>query len=308
MNILVFGAGAMGSVFAGFLSKENNVTVIGRAEHVDAINQHGLQITGIWGEHIFTEIHAHTSVAKIPVDESFDLILVTTKSYGTVQAVDEIKPFIGEGAAVMSMQNGIGNEDTISSAVGVENTMGGMAIFGARLTSPGCAEVTVFASECLVGDLTVGVTKRANEIANVFSQAGIPTKASDNIIRDKWMKVFYNVALNPLSAILRVPYGELGEKGATKEIMKNLLEEAFTVAEKLGVPLKFTNSEYYEYLLETQLPPTASHKSSMLQDLERGRRTEIDYLNGAVVAFGKKLEIPTPVNVTITNLIKSLER
>ena len=308
MNILVFGAGAMGSVFAGFLSKENNVTVIGRAEHVDAINERGLQITGIWGEHIFTGLHAYASAAEIPLGDSFDLIMITTKSNDTEKAVTEIRRFAAKGTAVMSMQNGIGNEDTISSAVGVEKTMGGMAIFGARLTEPGHAEVTVFASECLVGDLTVGVTKRANEIADTFSKAGIPTKASDNIIRDKWMKAFYNVALNPLSAILRVPYGELGEKGATKEIMKNLLEEAFTVAEKLGVPLKFTWSEYYDYLLETQLPPTASHKSSMLQDLERGRRTEIDYLNGAVVALGKRLEIPTPVNVTITNLIKSLER
>ena len=147
MKILVFGAGAMGSVFAGFLSRKNNVTVIGRAEHVDVINQHGLQITGIWGEHIFTEIHAFTSVSEIPKNVAFDLIIITTKSYGTEQAVSEIKPFVGEGAAVMSMQNGIGNEDTISSAVGVEKTMGGMAIFGSRLTRPGSAEVTVFASE-----------------------------------------------------------------------------------------------------------------------------------------------------------------
>jgi len=208
----------------------------------------------------------------------------------------------------MSMQNGIGNEDIISEAVGVDNTMGGMAIFGARLTGPGRAEVTVFASECLVGDLTVGVSKRALKIANVFSQARIPTKASDNIIRDKWMKAFYNVALNPLSAILRVPYGELGTNDATKEIIKSLLQEGFTVALALDVPLKYGWEEYYHYLLEVQLPPTASHKSSMLQDLERGRRTEIDYLNGAVVALGKRLEIPTPVNETITNIIKSLER
>jgi 2-dehydropantoate 2-reductase len=307
MKVLVFGAGAMGSVFAGFLSKENDVTVIGREKHVEAIKEQGLQIMGIWGEHVFKEIKAVKSVDEIPTDATFDLIMITTKSNDTKKALTEIRPFVVKDTAVMSMQNGIGNEDIITQAIGVENTMGGMAIFGARLPEPGQAEVTVFASNCLVGDLPVSVTKRALEIAEVFSLADIPTKASDNIIRDKWMKAFYNIALNPLSAILRVPYGELGDKDATKEIIKSLLEEAFTVVEALGIPLKFTWSEYYDYLLETQLPPTAAHKSSMLQDIERGRKTEIDYLNGAVVKFGIGLGIETPVNKTITNIIKALE-
>ncbi len=307
MNLLVFGAGAMGSVFAGFLSKENNVAVIGREKHVSVINERGLRITGIWGEHIFTELEAYTSVSEIPVASGFDLIMITTKSNDTHGAVDAIMPFVGAKTAVMSMQNGIGNEDIISGAVGFENTMGGMAIFGARVPEPGSAEVTVFASDCLVGDLAGGASNRAEDVATVFSKAGIPTKASDNIIRDKWMKVFYNIALNPLSAILSVSYGKLGEKDASKEIIKSLLEEAFKVVEAMDIPLKFTSSEYYDYLLETQLPPTAAHKSSMLQDLERGRKTEIDYLNGAVVRLGGELGIKTPVNKTITNIIKSLE-
>jgi 2-dehydropantoate 2-reductase len=308
MKILVFGAGAMGSVFAGFLSQGNDVTLIGREKHVRAIIAQGLQITGIWGEHVFKELKPVTTVDETPNDASYDLIMITTKSNDTEKAAAEIQGFAGKGTAVMSMQNGIGNEDIISKLVGIENTMGGMAIFGARLPEPGHADVTVFASDCLVGDLAGGVTNRAEEVATIFSKNGIPTKASEKIIRDKWMKAFYNIALNPLSAILKVSYGELGEKDAAKDIIKALLREAFNVALALGIPLKFTWSEYYDYLMETQLPPTAAHKSSMLQDIERGKETEVDYLNGAVIRHGRELGIETPVNETITNIIKSLER
>jgi 2-dehydropantoate 2-reductase len=308
MNILIFGAGAMGSVFGGFLSRDNSVTLIGRREHIKAINERGLTITGIWGEYIFTRLAAFTSVEQIPEHASFDLIMITTKSYDTASAVREVLPFVKEGTAVMSMQNGIGNEEIIASVVGRQNTMGGMAIFGARLLEPGCAEVTVYASECLVGDLEGGATPRAKEIASVFNHAGIPTKASDDIIREKWMKAFYNIALNPLSAILRVPYGKLGEMPETRKLMRAMLREAFEVANALGIRLKFTWEEYYTHLLENLLPPTASHISSMLQDIEKGKRTEIDYMNGAIASLGKKLGIATPVNETITEIVKALEQ
>jgi 2-dehydropantoate 2-reductase len=306
MKVLIFGAGAMGSVFGGFLSDKNHVSLIGRAGHTDAVNEKGLRVTGIWGEHSFAGIKAYKSALELASDASFDLIMIATKSYDTLAAVKEIWPLVKKDTAVMSMQNGVGNEETIAEWFGEESTMGGMAIFGARLLGPGHAEVTVFASECLVGDLG-GSIKRADRIAKAFSEAGIPTKASDDIIRDKWMKAFYNIALNPLSAILGVPYGELGKRESTRNIMQTLLKEAFKVANALEIPLQYSWDEYYRFLLEKQLPPTSAHRSSMLQDIERGRKTEIDYLNGAVVSLGKKLGIKTPVNETITGIIKSLE-
>lgn len=308
MNILIFGAGALGSVFGGFLSREHGVTLIGREEHMRAITKRGLRITGIWGEHTFTRLRALTSVEQIPPEERFDLIMRTTKSYDTAQAVREVAHLVDEGTAVLSMQNGIGNEETIASVVGEERTMGGMAIFGARLLEPGCAEVTVYASECLVGELAGGATPRAKKIAYAFSLAGIPTKPSEDIIRDKWLKAFYNIALNPLSAILRVPYGRLGGMEETRRLMREMLREAFEVASAKGIRLEYTWEEYYEYLLENLLPPTAKHISSMLQDMERGKKTEVDYMNGAVVSLGRKLGIATPVNETITEIVKALER
>lgn len=308
MKILIFGAGALGSVFGGFLSTENEVTLIGREPHISAIKEKGLFISGIWGEHRFSKLKGYKSVGKIPKGSTFDLIMIMTKSYSTMEAVRDVRSFVKKGSAVMSMQNGIGNEDVISGEVGIENTMGGMAIFGARLIGPGHVEVTVYASEVLVGDLIGGGTSRAKKFARIFSKTGIPTKPSDNIIRDKWMKTFYNIALNPLSAILRVPYGELGKREETREIIKDLLREGFEVANALNIPLKFNWEDYFSYLIEKQLPPTAEHKSSMLQDIERGKMTEIDYLNGAIVKLGEDRGIKTPVNKTMTRIIKALEK
>ncbi|NOZ59362.1 MAG: ketopantoate reductase family protein [Euryarchaeota archaeon] len=308
MNVLIFGAGAMGSVFGGFLSQEHSLTLIGREPHMRAIAERGLRISGIWGEHRFTRLKALTSVEQISEQERFDLIMITTKSYDTAKAVEEVAPLVGEETAVLSMQNGIGNEEVIARAFGERRTLGGMAIFGARLVEPGHAEVTVYASECLVGELEGGASERAGKIAAAFSRAGIPTKASDDIIRDKWLKAFYNIALNPLSAILRVPYGKLGEMQETLSIMRAMLREAFEVAKALGIRVGYTWEEYYEHLLRDLLPPTARHISSMLQDMERGKRTEIDYLNGAVVRLGRELGIATPVNETVTEIVKALER
>ncbi len=309
MNVLIVGAGAMGSVFGGFLSRHHEVTLVGRDPHMAEIKKHGLTVSGVFGDHNFKNLEAVTSVSG---PESRDLILITTKSYDTKKAVEQIAGLVGEDTKVVSVQNGIGNEDVVSKVVGADHTMGCMAIFGAAVPEPGHVKVTVYASECLIGSVGgaggVGDEKWAAKVADMFSKAGIPTLPTDDIIREKWMKAFYNIGLNPLSAILKVPYGDLKEHDETLVIMKKLIDEAFKIAAARGVKLKFDNDEYFEYFLEKQIPPTAKHKSSMLQDIERGKRTEIDYLNGAIVLMGKRYKIETPVNETITNVVKMLEK
>jgi 2-dehydropantoate 2-reductase len=305
MNILIMGAGAMGSTLGGFLSRENRVSLIGRAPHMKAIEDKGLRISGIWGEYIFKKILTNTSIES--VKEKQDIIFVTAKSYDTHAAVKAVKHLLKNEGYLVTIQNGIGNEDVAAEIVGKDWVMGGMAIFGATLVEPGHVKVTVYASECLVGEIGVrrGV---AEKIAEIMNKSGIPTLASDNIIRDKWMKAFYNIALNPLSAILRVPYGVLGEHKETKELMYKLLDEAFQVARIKGIALKYNLNSYFNFFLEKQVPSTASHRSSMLQDIEKGKKTEIDYLNGFIVVEGKIHGIPTPFNTTITQIIKSLEK
>ncbi len=301
---MVFGAGALGSVLGGFLSTRNDVTLIGRLPHVNKIKKFGLRISGIWGNHVFHP-KAYTSVDE--VEEVPDLVIITTKSYDTPKAVDEIVKIAGPDTYVMSMQNGIGNEEKIAEKIGKERTLGGMAIFGAVLVEPGHSKVTVYASECLIGSLTENI-EIAEKIAEVFRESGIPALPTDDIIREKWMKAFYNIALNSLSSILMVKYGFLGRNKEAIKIMEDLIREAFQVAEAEGVNLKYTWEEYLDYFLKKQLPPTAEHESSMLQDIRRGKKTEIDYLNGAIVRLGKKHGIPTPANRIVTYLVKLLEK
>ncbi len=302
MNVLVMGAGALGSVFGGFLSRTNDVALVGRDPHMKVINEKGLKISGIWGDHTFN-VKAYTETSKIG---SQDIVFITTKAYDTKKALEQILPLLSDESIVISMQNGIGNEEVIEELIGRSRTMGGMAIFGARILEPGHVEVTVYASECLVGALDRDVQK-SEMVARLISETGIPAKSSDDIIREKWMKAFYNIALNPLSAILKVPYGVLGENDDTLAIMRSMLEESFQVARAEGINLRFTAEEYFRYLLEKQLPPTAKHESSMLQDIEKGKRTEIDYLNGFIVKLGKRHGIATPVNETVTNILNTME-
>lgn len=303
MRIVIMGAGALGSVIGGFLSKNNNVTLIGRLPHVNKIKKDGLKISGIWGEHVF---YPEVCTSPKEVKEIPELIIITTKAYDTAKALSQLECIISEENYVMSMQNGIGNEEIIASYVGKERTLGGMAIFGAIMVAPGHSKVTVYASECLVGSLVKDM-EIAKRIAKILDNAGIPTKATDDIIRDKWMKAFYNIALNPLSAILDKEYGFLGKHENAKKIIKHLLREAFEVAKAEGVNLKYDWQGYYNYLINKQLPPTAKHISSMLQDLKRGKKTEIDYLNGMIVKLGKKHGIATKANEIITNIIKLME-
>ena len=183
----------------------------------------------------------------------------------------------------------------------------GMAIFGTVLVEPGSVRVTVYASECKLGALGSDA-EHANSIAQTFTICGIPTLPTANIISEKWMKAFYNIALNPLSAILQVPYGVLGEMEETRKIMRLALGEAFAVASAEKVELSTSADKYFQHLLDVQLPPTSRHQSSMLQDIRRGRKTEIDYLNGIVVNRGQTHGIPTPVNELLVNIVKALEK
>jgi len=169
MNILIVGAGALGSVFGGFLSKENKVWLIGRNPHMKAIEDKGLKISGIWGEHVFNSLYPVTSVNNIKKKQ--DLIFVTTKSYDTREAIDSVKHLLKKDGYFITMQNGIGNEDIATDIVGKDRVLGGMVIFGVTLVEPGHVKVTVYASECLVGEVGIR-TSKIKKIAAIINEGG----------------------------------------------------------------------------------------------------------------------------------------
>ena len=240
-NIAIMGAGAIGSVIGGMLARQGHrVTLIGRQPHMEAVSEHGLFISGIWGEHTVCDLTActsplilHPNQDQTKHNEGYqDIVFITVKSFDTARAAGDVMPLVGPNTMVISMQNGLSNVETLAGIVGRDRTIGGMAIFGAVMPQPGSVEVTVIASETLVGELDGSHTPRVEAAARILDSAGIPTKVSDNIMQDIWHKALYNIALNPLSALFQVPYGRIADNPHTRWLIEQMISEAFVVLQQ----------------------------------------------------------------------------
>jgi len=316
MRILVLGAGAVGSALGAFLSRAGHaVRLVGRGEHVRAIRKDGLRVRGLLGEFV-----AHPEAfSELPAAlDSFapDWILLTVKSPDTRAAAEELRAALAEEAApILHIQNGIGNYELLRKAFPHRPIVSGMVIIGFRLPEAGAVEVTVYGGDMKLGarprsDGTVAAKDRQRTQAfaeELQAASGIGADAADDIESWLWAKLLYNAALNPLGAMLKVNYGRL-EQPETVSIMRDLLHEAFAVAAACEVKLFWKDAEeYLEHLRRVQIPATREHRPSMLGDLERGRRTEIDFLNGAIVRLGEERGLAAPVNASLVRLIRFLE-
>jgi len=295
MKIVVLGAGAIGSVFGGFLAKSGHeVILFGREHCIHPINNHGLFIEGIWGSHHITNIKGYSSLNKIARSEgrTFDLTLLTVKSYDTKEMIKNYFHTFGNASPTVSLQNGLGNLETIAEILGRDKVIGGRVIFGAELVEPARVKVTVYADKVVLAEL--------------FDKSGIPTISTKEIEKFIWGKVLYNGALNALSCLLEVNYGKLLENTQTRTIMEGTIRELFDVIQKKGIVVEWKDAEEYtSELFEHLIPATYDHFSSMLQDKRNGKKTEIDALNGKVVAMAEEMEIDLPVNRVITSLVKA---
>ena len=309
MRFLVMGAGAIGSVAGGLLAEAgHDVTLVGRAAHMSAIRAKGLRITGIWGDHVVSGLGAFTSVNEISSPVSFDVIFIATKSYDTAAAVRDILPLLAPDSLVVSLQNGLGTMETIAGLTGLQRAVGGRVIFGAELVEPGRVAVTVYGGDVMLGSPEGPASTRIQALAATCTAAGIPTQATDDILSYIWGKVLYNGSLNALSALLGMPYGALLRSEPARQLMGTLITEMFAVARAAGARLPWQEPEdYRRVLFEELIPMTGAHYASMHADLRQGKRTEIDALNGAIVRLGQRHGIPTPVNATLTLLIKTAE-
>ncbi len=307
-RILVAGSGALGCVFGGFLAQAGYpVTLLGRPGVIDPIRAHGLTITGLWGDHHIDGMGLADSPERLI--GPFDIILLCVKSWDTAAMAKGVAPLLADNGLLVSLQNGLGNIETITGIVGAHRTAGARVIFGAEITRPGTVNVTVYAAPVLIGTLSepapAPLAGNIDRLVGWLNHTPIPTEVTDGLHAALWAKVLYNAALNPLGALLGVTYGELAADAGTRQVMNQVIDEAFSVAEKLGVRLPWPTAEAYQATFYSQLvPPTAGHRSSMLQDLERGRPTEVDALSGRVVTEGHRLGLPCPVNAALAQMIR----
>jgi 2-dehydropantoate 2-reductase len=300
MKVGILGAGAVGLSLAARLSKVVQVYAVARTRHVARIRDEGFSLSGIWGEESCT----FRCGENLPENEQFDYFLITAKSVDTRQICDQFADVIA-GREVVSLQNGIGNEEIIAEYT--DRVIGGMIITGFEWRGEASVHVSVEGGPIRLGRYPEGMDRAVFELLNVLRSAGLNVEGSQNIRSDLWGKALYNCALNPLGALMGVNYGALSDPHAW-EIITGIVSEIFSVASAEGVDLPWESPEaYLDYLEGTQLPATAGHHSSMLQDLRRGRITEIGFLNGAIMERGQAHAIPVPFNTILTNLIRFKE-
>lgn len=310
-RILVAGAGALGSVFGAFLRRAGyDVTLLGRAAHLDAIAAHGLSVDGLWGEQVAAGLQLATDPAGL--NGAYDVVLVTVKSYDTRATAEAVAPRLARDGVMISLQNGLGNVEALAAVVGDARVLAGRVIFGAEAVAPGHVRVTVYAEPVLIGAFGAGADRRLDALAHAWAErlaaAGIPTEYSDELHAALWGKLLYNAALNPLGALLGVHYGALGDDANARAIMDAVIDEAFAVACAEGVALAWASAaDYRRVFYERLVPSTFHHRSSMLQDLERGRCTEVDAINGEIWKRGAVHGIVTPVNELLTRLVHARE-
>jgi 2-dehydropantoate 2-reductase len=302
MKIAVLGAGAMGSLFGGLLAQTGNEVILVDVsrETVTAINDDGLYMESRFREPLTIRIRATSIPAEIgPVD----LVIVFVKSYDTEVAIRGAQALIGANTSVLTLQNGWGNADRMAATVGREHVLVGLTYQSATVLGPGRVSHTA-RGKTVIGELDGTTTDRLRQIVEVLNAAGIETTQSPNVLHEVWTKLATNATVLPVAALLRFYAGQLVEHAGTLELMRALLHETVAVANAQGIPLN--EEERWEAITDSaRRGPTV--KVSMLQDVEKGRRTEIDAVNGAVVDAGRRLNIPTPHHEAVVCLVRALE-
>jgi 2-dehydropantoate 2-reductase len=313
MNVLIFGSGAVGLGLGSCLVKSGvQTTLIAGHTTVNALKKDGLYRSGIFGDfHAPPKTFAACTDPTQIQSDTFDFMLVCTKSNHTQTAAEilsgcqhRLKP----DGKIVHFQNGWGNAEKFLTCFPKETVYSGRVITGFTRPTPNHVQITVHADAVHIGSLFGAPTEPVEPLCKAIDAGGIPCTAWKDIDKDLWAKMLYNCALNPLGAILDVPYGVLAKNPHSRQIMDAVIEEVYAVMESAGYATYWPTPEQYKEVFYNKLvPPTAEHKSSTLQDLQAGKKTEIDALTGQVIKLAEKAGRKTPTNTTLYNLIRFIE-
>ena len=311
--MLIYGGGAVGLGIASFLLKSKaQVDIVARESTVSALRKHGLVRTGIWGDYCAepAAFASYTSLSEINTKD-YDYILVCTKSFDSSDAAKNLAQYdslFGDKTKIVLFQNGWGNAEIFLSFFDKEKIYNARVITGFRRPKNNKVTITVHADSIHIGSLFSSDSACIEDLCQSIAKGGIPCEATSNIEKDLWSKMLYNCALNPLGAILDVPYGVLAENESTRIIMEGIAEEVFDVMKAAGYQTHWQSARSFLGVFYNKLvPDTAKHKSSTLQDILAKKKTEIDALNGAVIKLAEKHEVHVPYNSAVYNIVKFIE-
>ncbi|PYV87428.1 MAG: 2-dehydropantoate 2-reductase [Acidobacteria bacterium] len=297
-RIAVVGAGAVGGYFGGMLANAGaHVTMIGRKHFVDAVRRDGLFHDSLhFRKHV--PVHASTEMSAA---HGAELVLFCVKTVDTVTAAKSLSPFLASDATFLCLQNGVENAEQVRSATGIE-ALAAVVYVAASVPQPGQIK------HVGRGDLVLPESPGTRAIAEMFERASIPCRLTDNIDGELWAKLLWNCALNAISALGQARYGEIAASADARRIMQAVVNEFWNVSQRGGVVLPNIASPTDGMAGVMQIANQMSEaRSSTAQDIQRGRRTEIDALNGYIARRADELGINAPVNHSLFTLVKLLE-
>jgi len=313
MRALIYGGGAVGLGLASCLLKSGSrLDIIARENTVGSLRKDGLLRTGIFGEYHAgpSEFGCCASLDELD-EQTCDYILVCTKSFDSFEAAKDLcehKSIFSEKTKIVLFQNGWGNAEAFTSFFDRQTVYTARVITGFQRHRPNEVEITVHADSIHIGSLFGAGLPAVQDLAEAINKGGIPSETTGRIGRDIWAKMLYNCALNPLGAILDVPYGKLAEHESTRAIMDSIAGEVFAVMTRAGYETHWESAQdFLEVFYGKLVPDTAEHKSSTLQDIAAKKPTEIDALNGAVIGLAANFELPVPHNSVVYNIVKFIE-
>lgn len=302
MKIAIIGSGAMGCLIAASLknkTKEEIWLVDKTPERAKRIRDDGIKIEGISG--------AFTVKLEVSADPrevgSCDLVIICVKSYSTEDACKNIKDLVSGSTHVLTLQNGIGNIQILNDYFGPEKVIAGITNHGATLLGIGHVR-HAGRGDTIIGKSDGRLSGVLRNVAGLLEKGGFDTKVSKDIDSVIWSKLIINVGINALTAITHLNNGRLLEYEEARELLRSAVQEATKVVKRKRIKLAYDDPIQK---VESVCKATAANVSSMLQDVLNQKRTEIEFINGAIVRQGKALGIHTPVNDALTNLVKVIE-
>ncbi len=296
-RIYILGLGAMGAMYASKLQEMNagTVKIITGPERRKRYEAEGVTVNGI----SFPFGFIGTDNENLPAD----LIIMAVKAIHLDQAIHDIRPFVGKDTVIISLLNGIVSEEQIGAQLGHAHVLPAFGI-GMDALREGTAVSYTNMGKIVFGERDNVLSARVAAIRDLFDRARIPYSVPENILHAMWFKFMLNVAVNQVSAILKAPYGMLRENADARELMVLAAREVVLLSQKTGIDLKEENIEEFLAIID-KLDPDG--KTSMLQDMEAGRKTEVDIFAGTVMALGRQLGVETPVNDLFFRIIRALE-
>ncbi|KAA9399141.1 ketopantoate reductase family protein [Haloarcula sp. CBA1130] len=290
MDIVVVGAGSLGSLVGGLLAREHDVTLVGREPHVGSVTEDGLSVVGT------EQFRVHPS-AQTTVPASADLAVVTVKAYDTAAVAADLADCTLD--ACLSLQNGMGNEARLAAEIDCP-VLAGTCSYGARLREPGTVAFTG-RGDIVLGDRNSGRSAVADDVGTAFRAAGLETTVAADMPTRLWEKLAVNAGINAVTALARVANGALADSPADA-VAADAARETAAVAREQDIDL---SDERAVSLVERVVDDTAANHSSMYQDISAGHQTEIDAINGYVADTARE---PAPVNETLARLVRTWER